>query len=75
MITFNQLLEIPNDLQLSGPCVGLKPSPALTAARTRITLRGKNAPQPERQRYDYKTCQRKFEDLTLTIFAGHTTSR
>lgn len=36
-----------------------------------ITRQGKDETQPERQRYGCKACQRKFDDLTNTIFAGH----
>ncbi|MGZ8184136.1 MAG: transposase [Methylobacter sp.] len=36
-----------------------------------ITRQGKDQTQPERQRYVCKACQRKFDDLTNTIFAGH----
>jgi len=36
-----------------------------------ITRQGKDDSQPERQRYACKTCGRKFDDLTNTIFAGH----
>jgi len=36
-----------------------------------ITRQGKDDTQPERQRYGCKGCQRKFDDLTDTVFAGH----
>jgi transposase-like protein len=36
-----------------------------------IIKQGKDDTQPERQRYSYKACQRKFDDLTGTIFAGY----
>ena len=36
-----------------------------------ITKQGKDETQPERQRYGCKACQRKFDDLTNTVFAGH----
>ncbi|WP_292434396.1 transposase [Methylobacter sp.] len=36
-----------------------------------IIKQGKDDSQPERQRYSCKACQRKFDDLTDTIFAGH----
>ena len=36
-----------------------------------ITKQGKDDTQPERQRYGCKACQRKFDDLTHTVFAGH----
>lgn len=35
-----------------------------------IIKQGKDDTQPERQRYSCKACQRKFDDLTGTIFAG-----
>jgi len=37
----------------------------------RITKQGKDETQPDRQRYACKSCDRKFDDLTNTIFAGH----
>lgn len=36
-----------------------------------IIKQGKDDSQPGRQRYSCKACQRKFDDLTNTIFAGH----
>ena len=36
-----------------------------------ITCQGKDEFQPERQRYFCKNCRRKFDDLTLSVFAGH----
>ena len=36
-----------------------------------ITKQGRDETQPERQRYPCKTCERRFDDLTDTIFAGH----
>ena len=36
-----------------------------------ITRQGKDESQPERQRYFCKGCQRKFDDLTLSVFSGH----
>ena len=36
-----------------------------------ITRQGKDESQPERQRYFCKSCSRKFDDLTLSVFAGH----
>jgi transposase-like protein len=36
-----------------------------------IIKQGKDDTQPERQRYSCKACQRKFDDLTGTLFAGH----
>lgn len=36
-----------------------------------ITKQGRDDTQPERQRYGCKGCQRKFDDLTHTVFAGH----
>lgn len=36
-----------------------------------ITRQGKDDSQPERQRYWCKTCQRRFDDLTLSVFSGH----
>lgn len=36
-----------------------------------ISKQGKDDTQPERQRYRCQGCQRKFDDLTDTIFAGH----
>jgi transposase-like protein len=36
-----------------------------------ITKQGRDDTQPERQRYGCKSCERRFDDLTNTIFAGH----
>jgi transposase-like protein len=36
-----------------------------------IIKQRKDDTPPERQRYGCKACQRKFDDLTGTIFAGH----
>ena len=36
-----------------------------------ITKQGRDDTQPERQRYLCQTCERRFDDLTDTIFAGH----
>jgi len=36
-----------------------------------IAKQGKDDTRPEHQRYGCKVCQRKFDDLTHTVFAGH----
>ena len=36
-----------------------------------ITRQGKDDTQPEKQRYRCKNCQRRFDDLTLSVFSGH----
>ena len=36
-----------------------------------ITRQGKDDSQPEKQRYWCKQCQRRFDDLKLSIFSGH----
>src|SRR4029077_1071176 len=36
-----------------------------------ITKQGCDDTQPERQRYLCKSCERRFDDLTDTVFAGH----
>lgn len=36
-----------------------------------ITQQGHDDTQPERQRYLCKSCERRFDDLTHTLFAGH----
>ena len=38
--------------------------------RPEITQQGRDETQPERQRYPCKACERRFDDLTDTIFAG-----
>jgi len=38
---------------------------------SRVTHRGMNETQPDRQRYVCGGCGRNFDDLTDTIFAGH----
>ena len=37
----------------------------------RVTQRGLNETQPDRQRYVCGGCGRNFDDLIQTIFAGH----
>lgn len=37
----------------------------------RITKRGRDERQKDRQRYACQDCQRQFDDLTGTIFEGH----
>jgi transposase-like protein len=36
-----------------------------------VTKQGRDDTQPERQRYLCQACERRFDDLTDTIFAGH----
>ena len=36
-----------------------------------ITKQGHDSTQPERQRYQCQACQKHFDDLTGTVFAGH----
>lgn len=36
-----------------------------------ITKQGRDDTQPDRQRYLCESCERRFDDLTDTIFAGH----
>lgn len=36
-----------------------------------MTKPGRDDTQPERQRYLCQSCERRFDDLTDTIFAGH----
>ena len=36
-----------------------------------ITKQGRDDTQPERQRYLCKSCHRRFDGLTDTVFAGH----
>jgi transposase-like protein len=42
-----------------------------TCDSTEVTKQGRDETQPERQRYLCKSCERRFDDLTDTIFAGH----
>jgi transposase-like protein len=37
----------------------------------RVTKQGYDETQPTRQKYECMACQRRFDDLTGTIFAGH----
>jgi transposase len=37
----------------------------------RVTKQGRDSTQPARQVYECAVCQRRFDDLTGTIFAGH----
>ncbi|WP_444931485.1 transposase [Microbulbifer sp. SSSA002] len=36
-----------------------------------VTRQGKDDTQPEKQHYRCKDCQRRFDDLTLSVFSGH----
>ncbi|WP_299948021.1 transposase [uncultured Microbulbifer sp.] len=36
-----------------------------------VTRQVKDDTQPDRQRYRCKSCQRRFDDLTLSVFSGH----
>lgn len=38
---------------------------------TQITKQGRDSTQPARQKYRCNSCQRYFDDLTGTVFAGH----
>jgi transposase-like protein len=40
-------------------------------ASKEVTKNGRDDTQPQRQRYLCKTCDRHFDDLTGTVFAGH----
>ena len=40
-------------------------------ASQKVTKRGRDETQPERQRYQCGDCGHQFDDLTGTIFAGH----
>lgn len=42
-----------------------------TCDSAEVTKQGRDETQPERQRYLCKSCERRFDDLTDTIFAGH----
>jgi transposase-like protein len=42
-----------------------------TCDSPQITKHGRDETQPERQRYQCKSCRRRFDDVTETIFAGH----
>ena len=37
----------------------------------KLTKQGRDDTQPERQRYLCQSCERRFDDVTDTIFAGH----
>ena len=37
----------------------------------RIVKQGRDETEPHRQRYECRSCGRRFDDLTETIFAGH----
>jgi transposase-like protein len=36
-----------------------------------VIKRGMDETEPERQKYSCKTCERRFDDLTDTVFSGH----
>jgi transposase-like protein len=42
-----------------------------TCGSAEVTKQGRDETQPERQRYLCQSCERRFDDLTDTIFAGH----
>jgi transposase-like protein len=43
---------------------------ARTAAASQVTKQGRDATQPARQKYRCTACERYFDDLTGTMFAG-----
>src|SRR5258708_28494579 len=36
-----------------------------------VVKQGRDQTEPQRQRYECRSCGRRFDDLTETIFAGH----
>jgi transposase-like protein len=36
-----------------------------------VVKQGRDESQPERRRYECRACDRRFDDLTGTIFTGH----
>jgi transposase-like protein len=38
---------------------------------TNLVKQGRDETEPQRQRYECRSCDRRFDDLTDTIFAGH----
>src|SRR5262245_10537250 len=40
-------------------------------AATHVVRQGRDEARPERRRYECRSCGRRFDDLTGTIFAGH----
>ena len=36
-----------------------------------VVKQGRDETEPQRQRYECRSCGRRFDDLTGTIFAGH----
>jgi transposase-like protein len=38
---------------------------------TQVSKQGRDTTQPARQKYHCETCERYFDDLTDTVFAGH----
>ena len=36
-----------------------------------IIKRGKDDTEPHKQRYECKQCEKRFDDLTNTVFSGH----
>ncbi|MEZ5476765.1 MAG: hypothetical protein R3E95_04525 [Thiolinea sp.] len=52
-------------------CAGLTGRYARIAVHENTIRRGKDDRQPERQRYQCKACDKRFDDLTGTVFEGH----
>jgi len=52
-------------------CAGQKACSVPIATALRSPSRGRDDTPPERQRYLCKSCHRRFDDLTDTVFAGH----
>ena len=42
-----------------------------TGNSKRVIKRGFDDKEPARQRYECRACEKRFDDLTDTIFAGH----
>lgn len=38
---------------------------------SQVVRQGRDETEPQRQRYECRSCDRRFDDLTETIFAGH----
>jgi transposase-like protein len=38
---------------------------------TSVVKNGRDETQPDRQRYECRSCRKRFDDLTDTVFAGH----
>ncbi len=66
---------MPNVMKLRSRCAGENGTQCPFCYSEQVIKRGMDDTEPFRQRYECKDCNRRFDDLTNTIFAGDTDIR